>query len=70
MILSTTNYLKIFNIFENLDNTLHSEEMKKKIHDNGEVPSFVAETILFVCFFCYFSDTSNVIYTDQIPDFR
>jgi len=70
MILSTNNYLKLFNISENLDNILHNEEIRKKVHDNDEVLAFIPEVIIFVCFLHYFDDFSNVIYTDQIPDFR
>jgi len=70
MILSINNYLNLFNTFENLDNILHNEEIKKKVHENGEVLLFLPEMILFVCFLYYFDDFSNVVYTNQIPDFR
>jgi len=68
LLLSVENYLKLFNIYDNLSNIINNNEINTLMNKYNEIFVFVAESILFANYLYIFKDLKKLEYVN-FPNF-
>lgn len=68
LILSVENYLKLFNIYDNLSNIINNNEINTLMNKYNEIFIFVAESLLFGNYLYIFKDLKKLEYI-KFPNF-
>ena len=69
LLLGVDNFLKLYDVYDNLHNLINNEELNKIIDNYNEKLVIVPEQLLFANYLFHFKNLDNVIYIN-FPNFR
>lgn len=68
LILGVNNFLKLYDVYDNLHNLINNEQINKLINDYNEKLVIVAESLLFANYLFHFKNLDDVRYIN-LPNF-